>query len=122
MPTKYEKHGRKYYEKNKALCLERNRQTRARWRQEWREFKATLQCEQCGEDHPSTIDFHHPIENDPDKKPVNALARAGQYKRAYEEARRCVVLCANCHRKHHWEEHQKKRGAEAPLLSNKTTD
>jgi len=79
----------------------------------WNAFKATLMCSQCGISHPAVIDFHHP----PGTKEygVHELAQDGRFKKAYKEAEKCVILCANCHRIHHHNERlAKKMGAEAP--------
>lgn len=104
MTSRYEKYGKKYYLKNKELCLKRNAENRARWRREWWEFKSRLRCIKCGQNHPATLDFHHVNRKDPEKKSVNYLAAQGLYSQAYEEVKKCVVLCANCHRIHHWDE------------------
>ena len=87
-------------------------------RKEWKAFKATLYCTKCGFSHPDALDFHHP---DPHTKTgsVNEFVRNGHYKRAIKEMEKCVVLCANCHRIHHYDERiakkaKKKKGAEAP--------
>ena len=56
----------------------------------------------CGFSHPAVIDFHHPEAKGETK--VNEYTRSGQWKRAYEEAEKCIPLCANCHRIHHWNE------------------
>lgn len=59
-------------------------------------------CQRCGftpvlpEDH-AAIDFHH---HDPAGKEagVSDLIRRSTLDAAIEEARKCQVLCANCHR------------------------
>jgi hypothetical protein len=54
-------------------------------------------CVLCGYDkHPAALHFHH---LDPDQKRYT-LSRAGhtrKFAEALEEARKCVLLCANCH-------------------------
>jgi hypothetical protein len=67
-----------------------------------------LRCEHCGEDHPATFDFHH-VKKDPDNVKVHKLIKNGAYKKILEEIKKCIVLCANCHRKHHYEEAQAKK-------------
>jgi len=72
---------------------------------EWfRQFKSTLQCAICGEDHPACLDFHH---NDPSQKELSLghLPGLGWSKeRILGEVAKCVVLYANCHRKLHYNE------------------
>ena len=55
-------------------------------------------CSKCPEDHLGCLDFHH----------CNGDKEFGiaKYNRSYDvllaEARKCIVLCANCHRKIHY--------------------
>jgi hypothetical protein len=74
---------------------------------EWyRQYKATLQCVDCGQNHPATLEFHH---LDPSQKEVNIsrlIATSSSLRRLKEEMAKCVVLCANCHRIRHWNERQ----------------
>lgn len=102
---KHAEYSKKYYEANKASIIEGNRIRRIARKEQWRTFKRTLKCAICGENHPSTLDFHH-IKRSPHNKKVNELVCDGQIKAAMEEIRNyCVVLCANCHRKGHHYEH-----------------
>ena len=70
--------------------------------------QAVASCTRCGASHPAIIDFHHVDRNDPDKHKVHQLFKSGKYKKAYEEIKKCLILCANCHRIHHWEERNQK--------------
>ncbi len=48
-----------WYQKNKATHISyvRNRDLKIQlW---FREYKSSLSCENCGEDHPACLDFHH---------------------------------------------------------------
>ena len=104
MPTPtYENYGKQWYEKNKDKHKEAIARNKAIKREEWRQYKASLACSKCGQNHPATLDFHHP---DPKQKEssVQKYTSNGQFKRAYEEASKCIVLCANCHRIHHYDE------------------
>jgi hypothetical protein len=86
--------------------MERIRQARAR--QKRRDFisriKTELGCIQCGEKHPSCLQFHH---LDPSQKSFT-ISRAIGIKRPLHiiqsEISKCEVLCANCHAKKHWKE------------------
>lgn len=95
---------RRWYSKNKQKQLDANMRRIKKLSEWFRQYKATLQCAQCGENHPACLDFHH---NDPKEK-ENAVywgvhhARWGRQKIMAEIAK-CTVLCANCHRKLHWD-------------------
>lgn len=61
-------------------------------------------CQNCGESHPAALVFHH---RDPATKQfeVSIRSMAGKTEAEIEtEIAKCDVLCANCHRKLHWEE------------------
>ena len=93
---------RRYYEKNRDTVIARRVQARKELTEWFFALKATLTCERCGENDSACLDFHH---RNPDKK-SDALGRAiwlnGWSKaRVLEEIEKCVVLCANCHRKLH---------------------
>jgi hypothetical protein len=69
-------------------------------RKQFKEWKATLSCIVCGESEPCTFDFHH---KDPAQKErtISSMAANTTWKTLQKEAAKCVVLCANCHRKFH---------------------
>lgn len=107
------------YEKNKKLIVarvSRNKKANRAW---FAAFKKTLSCIECGENHPATLDFHHVI-HDKDHKKVNDLVSDGHAKaRIILEISKCVVLCSNCHRKHHHNERiHKRKLAKAKKSSN----
>jgi len=76
--------------------------------QKWREFKSTLKCVHCGFSHPAALDFHHVVKSKTNRR-VHVLLRNYAYKALEEELKKCIVLCANCHRIHHHEEYLKKK-------------
>lgn len=100
---------RKHYAANKEKVLIANAKHRKNKRAEWQAFKATFACSHCGFSHPAALDFHHVFKLD--HKSVNKLAQQGLYKQAREEIKKCIALCANCHRIHHHELLQKKNPA-----------
>ena len=95
-------YSRKYYLANKEKSLVLNAKNRKKKRVAWQEFKASLSCTKCNFSHPAALDFHHVDRTD--HRSVNKLVQDGQYKKAHEEIKKCIVLCANCHRIHHHEE------------------
>ena len=107
---KHREYSRRHYEKNKEASIARIKANKLRYQKQWAEFKSTLKCINCGFDNPAALDFHHVIK-DPDNQKLYEILRRNAYTRAMEEIKKCVVLCANCHRIHHHEErlHTKRR-------------
>jgi hypothetical protein len=101
--AKHAQYSRNHYIDNQAEIKKRNAATRKRRREEWQKFKSSLACTKCNFSHSAALDFHH---ENPSQKTGNVhhFAANGQYKKAYEEIKKCIVLCANCHRIHHYEE------------------
>jgi hypothetical protein len=108
--AKHKQYSAAYYENNKARLSDKSKKSRKEHRALWAEYKTMLACSVCGFAHPAVIDFHHP----PGTKThgVNSLIKNGRYALAYEEAAKCIILCANCHRIHHYNE----KGAKAPSI------
>jgi len=105
--AKHKEYSAKHYQANRIEVQERNAKTKREKRVEWHAFKSTLKCTNCGFSHPAALDFHHVDRKD--KKSVHMLAQNGNYKSAKEEIKKCVVLCANCHRIHHYEERKARK-------------
>ena len=105
---KNKEYSKQYYLKNKDECIVRNKLFKILAKKRWQEFKATLKCINCGFNHPATLDFHHVIRK-PENKKIHALVQNSSYAKAVEEIKKCVVLCANCHRIHHNDEHLHKK-------------
>ena len=97
---------RQWYLRNRETHIARTKANKDRYKATWRTFKSTLKCALCDENHPSTLDFHHVV-RDPSNHKVHKLVANGCFKQAISEIReKCVVLCANHHRKgHHYEHH-----------------
>jgi hypothetical protein len=103
-PEKKRAYARERYKANPKPSINRAKKSRQRQRAQFAEFKSRLSCSKCGESHPATLDFHHHTPH-PDNAKINDLVRAGRISFAIEEImNKCIVLCSNCHRKHHWEE------------------
>ena len=92
-----DEHNKKTRHKNPEKTRGHRKRSRDKFIEEMRAFKQGHGCKVCGESEPVCLDLHH---TDPDIKdfhPSDATSR----KLFYEEADKCVVLCANCHRKVH---------------------
>jgi transcription elongation factor Elf1 len=92
---------KRHYEKNKQAYIERSAKQKSEQRLKWEEFKRTLSCIWCGYNkNPECLDHHHVIRENHRK--VHRLIANGSIGAAFEEIKKCVVLCANCHRYAHW--------------------
>ena len=97
----------KYYQKNRASIQVNVTNRRLAKRTAWLEYKKTLCCVKCGQNHPAALDFHH-IVYDPNNRKLSALLRNNAYNKILAEVKKCIVLCANCHRVHHFDERHSK--------------
>lgn len=94
---------RNYYrhtENGKRLAKESNRRLGERRRKILEELKS-VPCADCGNTYPVYVmDFHH---KDPSRK-IRGVANMNSVKSIIEEAEKCDVVCANCHRIRTWKE------------------
>jgi hypothetical protein len=93
----------RWYQANKAkhIGYVRNRDNKIDvW---FKEYKRSLCCEVCGENHPACLEFHH---LDPTQKSFSVSQRRNRpsLEKLIEEIAKCRVLCANCHRKEHYKQ------------------
>lgn len=94
---------RKYYAASpdnhkRNVSIRAKRMTRER-RQKFKILKGRCSCPFCGESEPACLDFHH-VKN----KITNistSLATNMSWEEILQEMEKCIVLCANCHRKLH---------------------
>ena len=63
-----------------------------------RDYKTERGCQHCGINHPAVLELHH---TDPSVKDIHP-SDSGSFKMFLQEAEKCIVLCANCHRKVHY--------------------
>jgi hypothetical protein len=81
-------------ESNKASVTKRRKQNKLLLV----EYKGG-KCEICGYNkNISALEFHH---LDPSKKEFGLTANTNSIERQKEEADKCILLCANCHREIH---------------------
>ncbi|SRR6266550_5461557 len=101
-----EYHKEIWYPAHRQDRIDRSKQKRLELVEWYREYKKTLRCADCGQNHPATLEFHH---LDPTKKEAlvsRLIATTSSLRRLQEEMAKCVVLCANCHRIRHWNERE----------------
>lgn len=91
-----------YHKQNTEWKLQKQKRSKKRKQKLARlvnEYKSTHKCKVCGEDDPIVLDLHH--DKDKEIEISNAVRLGWGEKRLREELQKCVVLCANCHRRHH---------------------
>jgi hypothetical protein len=92
-----------WYQRNRErhlLNVARNNEKVRLWFRAWKR-KQRLACQSCGESDPCCLDFHH-LDRKTKRASVARMVADNRGKRAIlAEIERCVVLCANCHRKAH---------------------
>ena len=84
---------KKYYYKQKAA------DRRAKVYAKVASYKTEHGCLICGEKDPVCLDFHHA--GDKEIGISNGIRAGRSWNRIYLEIEKCVVVCANCHRKVH---------------------
>ncbi len=99
------------YRKNPEKHKRWRAQQRDRLRTWWKNYKQTLKCTRCPENHVACLTFHH---IDPTKKDANMadlIHRGYSRKRVLEEIEKCEVLCFNCHTKLHYDQRNEVEGS-----------
>lgn len=105
--TKWTKEYRKEYDKKYSASRRKEKYAKQRQRiaeiKAWfAEYKASLKCSRCTENHPACLQFHHLGDK---KDNVSNMVGQGHGKEdILKEVSKCIVLCANCHAKKHFEE------------------
>jgi len=75
------------------------------------ECKCNLSCSKCGEKHPAIIDFHH--KGKKESAIADMVNNGISIEKIKKEINECEVLCANCHRKLHWNKTTKLKNQKA---------
>ncbi|NUB90068.1 HNH endonuclease [Haloterrigena sp. SYSU A558-1] len=93
----------RWHYRNADWNTERSLDRRARHRAWVYEYKHDQGCNRCDEDDPRCLDLHH-IDEDEKVMAVGKMVSFGYSKDRIESViEKCIVLCANCHRKEHYE-------------------
>lgn len=93
---------RAWYKKNKDLQVARNKANKKRKFEWFREYKKTLSCILCGENHHATLDFHHRDPKIKEGRITELIVSNRSMENILAEIEKCDVLCANCYRKLHY--------------------
>lgn len=90
------------YIKNKKAYFNRNKKTRNKNKKLIWNIKLNSKCIKCGENHPAVLDFHHRNKENKLFEISTGWKKSGRLK-ILEEIKKCDILCANCHRKLHYD-------------------
>ena len=96
-------YSKKHYHKNRGIYKEKARKLNKKYilrgRVFLRELKMSNACVSCGESNPNVLEFDH-INPDEKKNEIAYMAtHAYSIESIKKEACKCIILCANCHRK-----------------------
>lgn len=106
----YKKYQKKYhkdwYDMNKENRRKQIKERKFKIYEEVANLKSTNKCKICKESNPVALDFHH-LSNK--KFGISAGISSGyNLKKIVDEISKCIVLCANCHRKEHHDKKENK--------------
>lgn len=66
------------------------------------DIKANCGCQKCGDTRFYVLDFHHKDPTIKDERIALLTSNTSQFEKIENEIKKCVVLCANCHREFHY--------------------
>jgi hypothetical protein len=88
---------KEYYEANKKKKHEATNKLRRKYKENLVKSFGSV-CHKCQQTFPACVfDFHHV---DPHEKDFE-IANLYSHKKQLEESKKCIMLCANCHRIEH---------------------
>src|SRR3989338_838796 len=106
MPFKNKEYQRvyrmKWYRTHKQSELAHVRRRRKELRKWFEEFKKTLKCSTCNENHPAALEFHHLSKKTKENSITNMVDNGNSIERIKKEMEKCIILCSNCHKKVHY--------------------
>lgn len=89
-----------YYKVNNVKEKKRIKVRRNALTEKIQEYKTDKKCAICKEDDICCLDFHH-LNDDKDMGISQMVHWGYSWNRILTEINKCVILCANCHRKVH---------------------
>jgi hypothetical protein len=93
------KYAKERYKKNRERLLEYQNKRYNDTLDIFQRWRKTLKCCRCGENDVACLEFHH---SNPETKENNVIRMVSRsVKSVIKELKKCVVVCANCHRRIH---------------------
>lgn len=97
---------RQHYLANKEKYAANVRRRRKEYRDWFIDIRKSSVCEKCSENHIAVLDFHHKNGTSKEGTIARMVSSMEPKKKILAEISKCIVLCANCHRKLHWDIHK----------------
>lgn len=94
---------RRWYQKHNTSEKAHVRKRKRKIREWFNEYKKGLKCSICSESHPAVIDFHHKDSKEKELGISYMVADGYSVRTIRKELDKCKVVCANCHRKIHYD-------------------
>lgn len=91
---------RTHYLNNRQKYIDKAARNKRAFAAEFAKFKKTLKCSRCPETTACCLDFHH-LDGAKKDMSISEIVQLGNIERLKTELAKCIVLCANCHRKLH---------------------
>lgn len=66
------------------------------------EIKSNFSCAKCGDTRGYVLDFHHIEPNEKEATVARLTSNSSNLTKVYDEIKKCIVLCSNCHREFHY--------------------
>lgn len=93
---------KEHYEKNKQYYIDKARNYCQKTRDWANGIKEISGCVRCGESDIACLDFHHTGDEKKDFTISKVIGLGYSIDSIKKEIDKCIILCANCHRKLHY--------------------
>jgi len=101
-PEKRRECRRRWYYNHKDSEKKHVKKRKKRIKKWFESYKSNLCCSKCSENHSATLDFHHKLGKNKEMDIAKMVYEGYSIERIKKELKKCIVLCANCHRKEHY--------------------
>jgi DNA-directed RNA polymerase subunit RPC12/RpoP len=79
----------------------------AKKQKEIQDLKSQFKCAKCGDNRGYVLDFHHIDPSIKEEGVARMISNNYKLDKVYDEIKKCICLCANCHREFHYLEKEK---------------
>ena len=90
-----------WYHRNKEQVKKRKENRKNKNKRFIQDYKKEHSCEMCGENRWYCLDFHHKNSEEKSHGIADMVAQAYALESILKEIKKCILVCANCHRELH---------------------